>query len=94
LEESGGYSGERQYLDLAAFFVDQRGSGTMRGYGRGSGYHQDRVLVREATEVEGHAVRQLYLTAGVTDIYMETGEQALLDALTRLWHNMAAPSPA
>ena len=83
-------TGERRYLDLAAFFVDQRGSGTMRGYGRGSGYQQDRVPVREATEVEGHAVRQLYLTAGVTDIYIETGEQALLDALTRLWHDMAA----
>jgi len=83
-------TGERRYLDLAAFFVDQRGSGTMRGYGRGSGYQQDRVPVREATEVEGHAVRQLYLTAGVTDIYVETGEQALLDALTRLWHDMAA----
>ena len=83
-------TGERRYLDLAAFFVDQRGGGTMRGYGRGSGYQQDRVPVREATEVEGHAVRQLYLTAGVTDIYVETGEQALLDALTRLWHDMAA----
>jgi DUF1680 family protein len=83
-------TGERRYLDLAAFFVDQRGSGTMRGYGGGSGYHQDRVPVREATEVEGHAVRQLYLTAGVTDIYVETGEQALLDALTRLWHDMTA----
>jgi DUF1680 family protein len=83
-------TGERRYLDLAAFFVDQRGSGTMRGYGRGSGYQQDRVPVREATEVEGHAVRQLYLTAGVTDIYVETGERALIDALTRLWHDMAA----
>ena len=84
-------TGARQYLDLAIFFIDQRGRGTMRGYGRfGAGYHQDRVPVREATEVEGHAVRQLYLTAGVTDAYMETGEQALFDALARLWHDMTA----
>jgi DUF1680 family protein len=81
----------RRYLDLAIFFVDMRGRGTMRGYGRfGAGYHQDRVPVREATEVEGHAVRQLYLTAGATDVYMETGERALLDALARLWHDMVA----
>jgi len=79
---------ERRYLDLAAFFVDQRGSGTMRGYRLGPAYQQDHVPVREATEVAGHAVRQLYLTAGVTDIYMETGEQALLDAMTRLWCDM------
>jgi DUF1680 family protein len=82
-------TGERRHLDLASFFVDQRGRGRMRGYGRlGPAYHQDRVPVRQATVVEGHAVRQLYLTAGVTDVYLETGEQALFDALTRLWYDM------
>jgi DUF1680 family protein len=80
-------TGERRYLDLAAFFVDQRGSGTMKGYRLGPGYQQDHVPVREAAEVTGHAVRQLYLTAGVSDIYMETGEQALLDAMARLWRD-------
>ena len=37
--------------------------------------------MRESSEVEGHAVRALYLTAGIADVYLETGEQALLDAL-------------
>ena len=84
-------TGERRYLDLASFFINQRGSGRMRGYGRlGPEYHQDRVPVRQATVVEGHAVRQLYLTAGVTDVYLETGEQALFEALMRLWHDMTA----
>lgn len=82
-------TGERRYLNLASFFIDQRGKGRMRGYGYlGPAYHQDRVPVRQATVVEGHAVRQLYLTAGVTDVYLETGEQALFDALTRLWYDM------
>ena len=44
--------------------------------------------MREASEVEGHAVRALYLTAGVADVYLETGEQALLDAVERQWHDM------
>jgi DUF1680 family protein len=84
-------TGERRYLDLASFFVDKRGTGKMRGYGHfGPEYHQDRVPVREATIVEGHAVRQLYLTTGATDIYLETGEQALFDAIGRLWHDMTA----
>jgi DUF1680 family protein len=83
-------TGERRYLDLAAFFVDQRGSGTMQGYRLGPAYQQDHVPVREAGEVAGHAVRQLYLTAGVTDVYMETGEQALLGAMRRLWHDVTA----
>ena len=38
--------------------------------------------MREATEVEGHAVRALYLTAGVADVYLETGEAALLPRST------------
>jgi DUF1680 family protein len=46
--------------------------------------------VREQAEVEGHAVRALYLGAGVADLYMETGEPALLDALRMQWHDMAA----
>jgi len=81
-------TGEKRYLDLAAFFVDQRGSGKMRGYGMGPGYQQDHVPVRQAPEMIGHAVRQLYLTAGVSDIYLETGEQALLEAMTRLWRDV------
>jgi DUF1680 family protein len=84
-------TGERCYLDLAAFFVDQRGRGKMRGLGRyGPEYHQDRVPVRDSSVVEGHAVRQLYLTAGVTDLFLETGEAALFDAMLRQWHDMTA----
>jgi DUF1680 family protein len=82
-------TGERRYLDLAKFFIDQRGQGKMRGLGWvGPEYHQDRVPLREATVIEGHAVRAMYLMAGATDLYLETGEQALLDALLRLWGDM------
>jgi len=84
-------TGERRYLDLAQYFVDQRGSGRMRGYRHyGAEYHQDHVPVRDAGAVVGHAVRQLYLTAGVTDLYLETGEDALHEAMQRLWHDMTA----
>jgi uncharacterized protein len=82
-------TGERRYLELAGFLVDQRGRNKMRGFGLwGPAYHQDRVPVRQATEIEGHAVRQLYLTAGVTDIYLETGEPALMEFLQRLWRDL------
>jgi DUF1680 family protein len=80
---------ERRYLELAGFFLDQRGRGLL-GSGRYGNltYYQDHVPVREATAVAGHAVRQLYLAAGVTDVYLETGEQALLDAVARQWRDM------
>ncbi len=84
--------GKQEYLDLAKFFIDERGKGVMRGLGWASGpaYHQDRVPVRQASEVEGHAVRAMYLYAGVTDLYLETGEQALFDTLVRLWQDMVS----
>jgi DUF1680 family protein len=80
---------EGRYLDLARFFLDERGRGLV-GPGRygSAAYYQDRVPVREATELEGHAVRQLYLTAGVTDVYLETGEPALLAAVRRQWDDL------
>ncbi|MET7475561.1 beta-L-arabinofuranosidase domain-containing protein [Streptomyces sp. NPDC005648] len=77
-------TGERRYLDLAGYFVDRHGHGLLGG----EAYCQDRVPVREATHVEGHAVRQLYLLAGVTDLAAETGEAELRAAAERLWQAM------
>jgi len=84
-------TGERRHLDLAAFFLEHRGRGWL-GPGRynSSASFQDRVPVRDATEVEGHAVRALYLTTGATDLYLETGEAALLTALHRQWHDLVS----
>ncbi|MDC2954288.1 glycoside hydrolase family 127 protein [Streptomyces gilvifuscus] len=77
-------TGERRYLDLAGYFVDRHGHGLLGG----EAYCQDRVPVREADNVEGHAVRQLYLLAAVADLATETGEAELRSAAERLWHAM------
>ncbi|MCX7795074.1 MAG: glycoside hydrolase family 127 protein [bacterium] len=75
---------DKKYLNLAKFFIDERGKGIIGG----SSYHIDHKPFRELDEVVGHAVRALYLNCGATDLYMETGEKALLDALERLWDNL------
>jgi DUF1680 family protein len=82
-------TGDRRYVELARFFLDQRGHAWL-GPGRynSAAYYQDRVPVREASELEGHAVRALYLTAGIADVYLETGEAALLGALERQWRDL------
>ncbi|MGW2830943.1 glycoside hydrolase family 127 protein [Streptomyces sp. NPDC001286] len=79
-------TGERRYLDLAGYFVDRHGHGLLGG----EAYCQDRVPVRDADNVEGHAVRQLYLLAAVADLATETGEAELRSAAERLWHAMTA----
>lgn len=82
-------TGDPRHLELAQLFIDRRGYNRMRGHaGYGSSYLQDHVPVREATEVTGHAVRQVYLNTGATDLYMETGEKALIDAMQTLWQDM------
>ncbi|SEF16133.1 glycoside hydrolase family 127 protein [Streptomyces sp. Ag109_O5-10] len=77
-------TGERRYLDLAGYFVDRRGHGLLDG----DAYCQDRVPLRAATDVEGHAVRQLYLLAAAADLAAETGDAGLRAAGERLWHAM------
>jgi uncharacterized protein len=82
-------TGDGRWLELSQRLVDQRGKATLEPATHGSSYFQDRVPVREQDEVEGHAVRALYLAAGVTDLYMETGERALLEAMEAQWRDMA-----
>jgi len=50
----------------------------------------DATPVRKETTVVGHAVRALYLLSGVIDVYLETGEPALLDSAVRQWDAMTA----
>ncbi|WP_042396910.1 glycoside hydrolase family 127 protein [Streptacidiphilus carbonis] len=79
-------TGERRYLELAGYFLDRRGHGLLGG----GAYWQDRVPLRRAAAVEGHAVRQLYLLAGAADLAAETGDRELHAANERLWEEMAA----
>jgi DUF1680 family protein len=82
-------TGEARYLELAVFFIDQRGKNVMRGHrSYGPEYHQDHVRVRDIVEAAGHSVRELYLACGVTDVFLETGERSLWDAMLRLSHDI------
>jgi uncharacterized protein len=78
-------TGHRPYLEQAKRFIDLRGRGLLGGERFGPVYLQDHVPVREASEVAGHAVRQLYLLAGVVDVAVETHDDELMAAARRLW---------
>jgi DUF1680 family protein len=78
-----------RHLTLAQLFIDRRGRNRMRGHaGYGADYHQDHLPVRDAAEMTGHAVRQLYLNTGATDLYMESSDPSLLGAMNRLWDDL------
>ncbi|WP_420400465.1 glycoside hydrolase family 127 protein [Flagellimonas sp.] len=84
---------DKRYLELAEQFINLRGTYEIiddemtKGYPIGD-MVQERVPFREETEAVGHAVLALYYYAGAADVYAETGEKELLDALDRLWDNV------
>lgn len=82
--ELGRATDNQRYIDQALYFLDARGYGLVGG----DEYHQDHVPFRDADTVVGHAVRQVYLTAGAADIYTEVGDETIHVALDRLWDNM------
>ena len=88
-----------KYLNLAKFFIDQRGtepnyfvneSETRNGrpYKGDLAYYQAHKPVREQEEAIGHAVRAVYLYTGMADVARLTGDETLLSACKRLWKDM------
>ncbi len=95
-------TGERKYLDLAKYFIDQRGQQPhyfdAEARARGADpkdfhfktyeYNQSHKPVREQDKVVGHAVRAMYLYSGMADIATEYGDDSLRTALDRLWDDL------
>jgi uncharacterized protein len=81
-------TGRQDYLDLASWFVEARGHGSMARHGQAPTYFCDRVPVREATSVEGHAVRAVYLCTGAADVAAEAQDVDLQAALVEQWQAM------
>jgi DUF1680 family protein len=80
-------TGEPAYLHAAELQIERRGHRWLDPGRFGSLYYQDHLPVRENHEAIGHSVRQLYLAAGVTDLYLENGDETLLAAMERLWES-------
>lgn len=76
----------QKYLELAKLYLDWRGDPmTHQLYGSSN---QDHLPVVKQEEVVGHAVRAVYLYAGMTDIAAIYKDPAYLNATNKLWENM------
>ena len=82
-------TGEKRYLDLAAFFIDERGiaDAPITDWAELS-YNQSHIPVREQRVAEGHAVRATYLYTGMAALAWHTGDGALIDACDALFDNI------
>ena len=95
-------TGEQSYLDLARYFVDERGrqphyydqEARARGddpanfWAHSYEYNQSHRPVREQDKVVGHAVRATYLYSAMADLAAEDGDSSLLTACERLWQHL------
>jgi uncharacterized protein len=75
------------YLKLAKYFLDTRGDHSSGRPDLGL-YAQDHIPVTEQDEVVGHAVRAMYLYAGMTDIAAIYRDESYRTAVDKLWYNM------
>jgi DUF1680 family protein len=79
-------TGKKDYLKLAKYFLDHRGNLSKKeNYGQ---YAQDHKPIIYQDEVVGHAVRAVYMYAGMTDIAAIYKDTAYRSAVDKLWHNM------
>ncbi|SFJ69938.1 Beta-L-arabinofuranosidase, GH127 [Paenibacillus sp. UNC496MF] len=76
------------YLALASFWIHNRGNHEGRVSHDGE-YAQDHKPVLEQDEAVGHAVRATLLYAGLTALYLSTGEAAYLGTAKTLWDDIA-----
>ena len=82
-------TGEAKYLDLAAFFIDQRGKHNEAIYDFATpAYHLDHVPVRQMKTAEGHAVRALYLYTAMADVARLKGDDELLGVCQTLFSDI------
>jgi len=91
-------TGDRAYLDLAKFFLDERGQyfggekhspdDPFAVYDSDE-YMQNHKPVLEQDEAVGHAVRAMYMYSGLADVAALGGYPEYVTAIDRLWLDVA-----
>lgn len=90
-------TGEKKYMDQAMFFLNQRGKkvdrepepeGTRFEIYNEPSYLQYHLPVRQQKEAVGHAVRAMYMYAGMTDVGFFTGDTSMLQTVHDLWNDI------
>jgi DUF1680 family protein len=79
-------TGKKEYLSLAKKFLDLRGDAAHRTLW--GAYNQDHLPVLQQYEAVGHAVRAVYMYAGMTDIAAIYNDAGYKKAVDNLWNNI------
>lgn len=77
-------TGKQEYLDLAKFFLDLRGTPGHLNHE----YSQAHKKVIDQHEAVGHAVRATYMYTGMADVAALTGNEQYLSAIDDIWEDV------
>lgn len=77
-------TGKQEYLDLAKFFLDLRGTPGHLNHE----YSQAHKKVIDQNEAVGHAVRATYMYTGMADVAALTGNEQYLSAIDDIWNDV------
>ena len=83
-------TGEKRYLELSKYFLEQRGNNQkdqpLREWARPI-YDMGHMPLKDQRTMEGHAVRAMYLAAGMADIALLYDDQEFLTAAEAMFQN-------
>ena len=82
-------TGEKRYLELSKFFIDERGKRSEFKYDWcKESYHQSHIPVREQKEAVGHAVRATYLYCAMADLALRYNDKDLQSACETIFEDI------
>ncbi|MGD2035739.1 MAG: glycoside hydrolase family 127 protein, partial [Bacteroidales bacterium] len=84
-------TGKQEYLDMAKYFLDNRGNPEnheLYGGYISTAYTQDHIPPVQQEEAVGHAVRGTYMYAAMTDIATMLNDTDYQRAVRNIWENM------
>jgi DUF1680 family protein len=81
-------TGNKEYLDLADWFLQQRGHGYFYSRPRDQEQYQDRFPVKEQTRITGHAVRAMYLYSGAADVAAAKNDTGYMKTMKQVWEDV------
>ncbi|MFA5818442.1 MAG: beta-L-arabinofuranosidase domain-containing protein [Bacteroidales bacterium] len=81
-------TGDKRYLDLSDWYLQQRGHGYYAERPRDQEYSQDRFPLKEQTQITGHAVRAMYLYTGAADVAAAKNDTGYMKAMKQVWEDV------
>ncbi len=78
----------KKYLDLADWYLQQRGHGYFYDKPKTQDHYQDKLPLEDQTQITGHAVRAMYLYTGAADVDAAKNDSGYMKAMKNVWKDV------